>query len=362
VNSVWIEGSNYLLDDYISAPAKIRRLNPLEREIITFIVEWISGKDTFELKTSGSTGQPKAVTVQRDQMIASAETTLKYLDVTKGGKALLCLHPRYIAGIMMIVRAIVGELELYVISPSSNPLNNKDLICDYELASFVPYQVLEILGKTTSRNNFKKIKNILIGGADLSEDLIKILRPYENRIYQTFGMTETVSHFALRRISEDAVSELYEVLEGIKIGRDERGCLMVEGRITGHKNVITNDLVDLIDDKRFKWKGRIDQVINTGGIIVNINDLESRIRYILNAQNINNNFMVAGLSDRRLGEKIILLVEKDNQLFSENRIIELLRKNLSKYEIPREIYTLDKFTLLDSGKIDRRSNLKKLKL
>jgi len=360
VDSVWIDGNFYPLDSYIYTPAKIKKLDTLERDVISFMVDWLSGKEIFKIKTSGSTGRPTVITIHRDQMMASAEMTLNYLNVKKGRKALLCLHPSYIAGLMMIVRSIIGELNLYVISPSSNPLKRNDLIFDFDLASFVPYQITEILNDTISGDNFRKIRNVLIGGADISEILIRKMRTYENKIYQTFGMTETVSHIALKRISGIAESDSYEVLEGIQISKDDRGCLIVKGRITGDERIITNDLVDLIDDKRFIWKGRIDQVINTGGIIINIDDLEGRIRDVFNVSNINNNFFVAGIDDFKLGEKVILVIETRNKVIEEEHIHGLLRQHLSRYEIPKKIYTLEDFVLLDTGKIDRKAILEKL--
>ena len=360
MDSVWIDGKSYQLDSYVSSRANTRKLNTLERDIISFISEWNSGKEKYDLHTSGSTGQPTVITIHRDQMVASAKMTLNYLNLKQHGSALLCLNPIYIAGIMMIVRSIIGKMNLYIIPPSANPLMRDDLTYDFDLAAFVPYQLSGILSNTLSMNNFIKIKNILIGGADISVDLLKKMRPFENRIYQTFGMTETVSHIALRRISGKAESEFYEVLEDIEIGNDDRGCLTIKGNITGNDLIVTNDLVDLIDRQRFVWKGRIDQVINTGGIIININDLETRIHKILNSNKINSNFFVAGMEDDILGEKIILVIEACGQVVDEGFIIGLLRRHLSRYEAPKKMYTIDKFSLLDTGKIDRKTNLQKL--
>jgi O-succinylbenzoic acid--CoA ligase len=344
----------------VSVPAKIRKLDTFEKDIISFIVEWISGKESFDLKTSGSTGQPKIITIHRDQMIASAEKTLKYLKITSRGKALLCLHPNYIAGLMMIVRSIVGKMDLYVLSPSSNPLKRDDILFEFDIASFVPYQVSEIISDAQSRSYFKGIKNVLIGGADISADLINKISSYENNIYQTFGMTETVSHIGLKRLSGKAKSDFYEVLEGIEIDTDDRDCLTVKGSITGNKRIVTNDQVELLDSHRFHWKGRIDQVINTGGITIYIDDLETRIQDILSENDISNSFFVAGMDDSKLGEKIILFVEKSNKAIIEEDILAVLRKYLQKYEIPKKIYIVQQFILLPTGKINRKANLERL--
>lgn len=360
MDSLWINGAYYQIADFLKSHEKIEALNAFDKGIISFIIDWISGKKVFELKTSGSTGQPKTICIRRDQMIASAEMTISYFNLKKGDKALLCLNPEYIAGKMMIVRSLVGQLDLYVLPPASNPLLNDEIDFEFNLIALVPYQISEILCNKQSIINFKKIKIVLIGGAELSEGVLKKLRKFRSRIFQTFGMTETVSHMALKRLSGDGISGLYEVLEGIEADTDERGCLTVQGKITGDKKIVTNDLVDFVDDSRFKWKGRIDQVVNTGGIIINIKDLENKIRNILKSNDMLNNIIVASLADIKLGEKIILLIETKSNEIDIKYLKGLLKNYLTKYEIPKEIYTIDNFQLTDTGKINRMAIIKGL--
>jgi O-succinylbenzoic acid--CoA ligase len=361
MDSIWINGHSYNLAYYIHDPTKTQYLDTFEEGIISFIIDWKSGRKTFELRTSGTTGESKAITIYRDQMIASAKMTLSYLHLRKGDKLLLCLNPSYVAGIMMIVRSLVGDLELYVLSPTANPLLNRKLNYNFHLSSFVPYQVNEILKHPRSLFNFKQIQNILIGGADIPDSLAQTLKAFENNIYQTFGMTETVSHVGLKRLSGQQASSFYEVPDGIEIDVDARGCLTVTGKITGGKTIVTNDLADLYEGKKFKWKGRIDQVINTGGIKIRINDLEDRIHSIFESADLTKSFFIAGFPDNKLGEKVILTIETQKEEIDEGNIRKILRSKLSRYEVPKEIYTYHKFPLTATGKIDKKAIIKQLK-
>jgi O-succinylbenzoic acid--CoA ligase len=357
VDLIWINGKNYLLSDFINAPDKIKRLPTLEQDVISFIADWTSGKSKFELKTSGSTGKPKTAIITRDQMITSAEMTISFFNLRRGRKALLCLNPNYIAGIMMIVRSIIGELKLYVLSPSSNPLIHENLDYQFSLTALVPYQVAEIMKDPGSIANFLKIDNVLIGGADIPEDHVIKIQSYKNCVYQTFAMTETVSHIALKRLSGRNPSDVYEAFEEIEIGSDDRGCLTVKGAVTGNKKIITNDLIELVDDNKFRWKGRFDEVINTGGIKININSLEVKIGHIFTSHKIKNNFFISSGEDLRLGEKIILVIETEKALIDKKDILRLLKNDLLRYEVPKEIYTVEQFVLTETGKINRKVRL-----
>ena len=162
MESVWLNGICYLLEDYDKDIHRTNRLSAFEKEVISFIIEWRSGKETYELQSSGSTGEPKSITLHRDQMIESAESTLDYLNISPGGKALLCLDPRYIAGKMVIVRSLIGNLDLYAYNPTANPLSENKIEHSIDLASFVPYQMVDIIKNSYSFSKFKKIENVII--------------------------------------------------------------------------------------------------------------------------------------------------------------------------------------------------------
>ena len=354
MESVWINGKNHLLDDYIEDAHRIDHLPVFEKEILSFIIEWEKGRSTFYFKSSGSTGIPKKITLHRDQMILSAESTMDFLGISAGGRSLLCLDPRYIAGKMVIVRSIIGNMDLYAIDPKSNPLYDFEPDYNFDLASFVPYQIVEILGDPNTSNIFRNIKNVLIGGAAISPQLERQLGLCENRIFHTFGMTETVSHIALRQLSGMEKSGYFKVLPGISIGIDERGCLTILGEITGGKKLATNDLVEIMEEQEFVWTGRIDQVINTGGIKINLNNLEFRVREILESINVLNDFFIDHVNDEKLGNKIVLILESGYANIDLDSLKESFNKLLSKFEIPREIHVIQKFPRTDTGKINRK--------
>jgi O-succinylbenzoic acid--CoA ligase len=354
VKSVWINGNSHLLEDYDKDAPKLEHLPEFEKEVLSFILEWRSDKETFKLKSSGSTGKPKELTLHRNQMIASAESTLEYLNITSGGRALLCLDPQYIGGKMVIVRSLAGNLDLYAYNPTANPLSEHEFDYSIDISSFVPYQVVEILKNPQSFSNFKKIDNVIIGGAAISKELEEKLSPLGNNIYHSFGMTETVSHIALKKLSGIDQSQYFKVLPGIDIGTDHRGCLTVKGKISQGETIITNDLVEIKNNDLFKWEGRIDQVINTGGIKININTLELKIRNILESKNFQNEFFIDHIPDEKLGQKIILILESRNSEIDPDQIKGIIKTQLTKFEIPKDIYVIKKFALTDSGKIDRR--------
>jgi len=360
VKSVWINGNCHLLEDYDEDTRNLDQLPVFEKEVLSFILEWRSGKETFKLKSSGSTGKPKELTLHRNQMIASAESTLEYLNITSGGRALLCLDPRYIAGKMVIVRSLTGNLDLYAYNPTANPLSEHEFDYSIDLSSFVPYQVVEILKNSHSYSNFKKIKNVIIGGAVISQELEEKLRSLGNNIYHSFGMTETVSHIALKQLSGIDQSQYFKVLPGIDIGIDRRGCLTVKGKISKGETIITNDLVEIKSNNVFKWKGRIDQVINTGGIKININTLEIKIREILESKNFQNDFFIGHISDEKLGQKIVMILESRNSAIDLDQIKGIIKMQLTRFEMPKNIYVIKKFALTDSGKINRRLIIKQI--
>lgn len=360
MDSIWINGKVYRFDDYLNDPTALNELDHFEKKVLSFSVEWLGGREIFQLNTSGSTGSPKVISIHRDQLVSSARMTIDFLKLQPGTKALLCLDPEYIAGIMMMVRSFSAGMSIYALSPSSNPMLQEDLDYSFELTAVVPYQVSEILHHSRSAANFKKIRYILIGGSDMHPSLIEVLSQYPNSIFQSFGMTETVSHIALKRLSGKYRSDYYEVMCGIKIGTDIRGCLTVCGQVTGGNTIVTNDLVDLIDNRHFRWKGRIDDVIVTGGIKVNIRDLELRIHEIFIQYNISGNYFISKLPDIKLGDKIILLLEKKGEDPRLSDLRHIFRTHLEKYEIPKEIYTLVKFKQTKTGKIDKKATLNQL--
>src|SRR5690606_14259353 len=288
-------------------------------EIRNFIKDWFSEKDFIISKTSGSTGIPKAIEIPKSAMKMSANMTGKFFGLTQNDTALLCMPVNFIAGKMMIVRAIELKLKLYCVEPTSKI--NLDFTDKIDFVPMTPMQV---------ENSFEalpKIKTLLIGGAPLSDELRSKLNSLETASFESYGMTETITHIALKKISE----ENFRVLENIKIRQDNRDCLVIETPYF-EEEIVTNDLVEIKNGNSFKWLGRWDNVINSGGIKLFPEQIESKLKPF-----IQDEFIVSSLPDKVLGQKLILIIESETSSF------QLPTSNLSKFEVPKEIYFVETF-------------------
>lgn len=326
-----------------------------ENSIIKFLNDWFKGKEYFIHQTSGSTGKPKEISIKRGQMIVSARQTIKALKLQPAKRALLCINPNFIGGKMMLVRAMVNQMDLIMFDPSANPLGKIPATSRFHFAAMVPLQLRNTIN--TNGEKLNNIEKLIIGGAPVSYGLQKQLSVYKTSIYATYGMTETVSHIGLKKLSPPA-EKYFTVLGDTKLQTDKRGCLTIKGSVTASKTIITNDLVRLIDNAHFEWLGRFDNVINSGGVKVQPEKIESVISQyeILNK---NQRFFIAGLPDNRLGQKVTLIVE-GKSLLNISELKSLLSVRLNKYEVPQEITTLNKFIDTSSGKIDRAATLRLL--
>ena len=313
-----------------------------------FIESWKSGQQSFTLQTSGSTGKPKKIRVSRQSMIRSAELTGQALNLKKGDTALLCMPLEFVAGKMMLVRAMVLDLNLVTVKPSSNPLTQVDDNMQIDFAAMTPMQVKETLKDSLSAKKLRNIKKLIIGGAPVSLQLEQELQQMPGEIYETYGMTETLTHIALRKINGENRSEFFQALTGIKIQTDERGCLVIHAPHLDQPLVITNDLVDVVDDGSFRWLGRADNVINSGGIKIFSEQVERKLQHIITEQR----FIITSLPDEKLGQKVVLVIEDSTPRNYENSS-RLINQILDHYEKPRETFFLKKFPETPAGKIKR---------
>lgn len=320
-----------------------------EKALFLFIRQWLQGDQSFELFTSGSTGDPKAITVTRSQMIASARLTALALDLKQNQTALLCLDPSFIAGKMMIVRTFVVGMSLQVVVPTSNPLQYANGSIDF--AAMVPLQVHEII--RSNPTGLDNVKTLIIGGGIIDNETLKLLQNTSCQCYATYGMTETISHVALRKLNGEDMSLHFTAMPGIQFGEDDRGCLVVYWDQLS-KTIVTNDMVRLIDKKRFEWLGRWDNVINTGGIKINPEKLEDAVAVMFGELGLNNRFIISHLTDARLGDKVVLIIEGDISSVLLSDITRLMEHTLSKYELPREILSCPMFVETLTGKVNRR--------
>ena len=322
-----------------------------ETNILKFIQKWFEPTDEFSQRTSGSTGTPKVITISREQMIASAKLTEKALKLRAFDVALICLDPEYIAGKMMLVRSFVTNMKIIAVTPSSNPFEGLESNYKIDFTALVPLQLNEVVH---GNNSFwlDRVKKIIVGGAQVSEHLQKKLTPFSSEIFATYGMTETISHVALRRLNGPLQLDNFFTLPEITISTDDRGCLVIQVPFLPH-TIRTNDLVKIQDSNHFKWLGRVDNVINSGGMKVIPEKIEREISKIIDALGQKSAVMVTGIPDDRLGSKVICLTEGAIDGITIENITMELSAVLSPYEIPKAFFTNKTFVFTDNGKLNR---------
>lgn len=316
-------------------------------KVENFIKAWINDDDFIETKTSGSTGIPKMIQLNKEKMAASAKMTGTYFDFKSGQKALLCLSPETIGGKMMILRSFLFGLELYVVDINRNPLEKVDFIVNF--AAMVPLQIQSIIEKNPEKLNL--INQLLIGGANVSSQLEERLKKFETVAFESFGMTETMSHVAVRKLNQSHFHP-FEALPGILFAT-EQNQLIVNAPHLGIEKLNTNDIVDLVDEKHFFWQGRADFVINSGGIKFFPEKIERKINHLIDSK-----YFVSSEQDSLLGEKIILVIEGDENISERQQLVENMKIELDKFENPKKIYFSKQFVLTESGKINRKETLK----
>ncbi len=314
-----------------------------EAKIGEFLKEWFSGSQTVKVQTSGSTGTPKVFDIEKKRMVASAEMTCNFLGLQPGDTALICLPVEYISGKMMVVRSIVRKLKLIIADPSVKPVEHLNNEIDF--CAMTPLQVENSLDK------LYLIKNLIIGGAAVSENLKdKILQTLatsnaSTRIFETYGMSETLSHIALKQIAPQA-EEYFKAFENVEISTDDKGCLKIFAPEVNSEILQTNDLVDIKSGNQFRFLGRIDNVINSGGAKIFPEQLEALVK-----KEIANEAVFLGVDDESLGQKLILVIE--------GKPSEELNRKLStvgyqkKFHRPKEIIFVEKIPRTPNGKVNR---------
>ena len=317
-----------------------------EYHLYNFILSFISENQLVTVKTSGSTGEPKEIKLSKKTMIESAKLTGDFLRLKKGDRALLCLPVEFIAGKMMVIRAFVLGLDLFTTEPSSNPL--KEINETFGFAAMTPMQVHNILDCDDGYDKLNKIENLIIGGGDISKGLLQKIKRLKNKVFHTYGMTETITHIAMKRLNGNDPDIHFKALKNITFEKDGRGCLVINAPHISDKKIVTNDIVDLKNRFEFDFTGRIDNVINSGGIKIFPEKVESKLSAFINER-----FIVAGLPDEKLGEKTVLIIETGN---GDKDIYKtaISKSGLTKYEQPKEILFKGKFPETMNGKIDRR--------
>ncbi|MFZ9846889.1 MAG: AMP-binding protein [Flavobacteriales bacterium] len=310
------------------------------RKVAEFTTQWLNSNDSIVAHSSGTTGKAKLFTIPKNKIKNSALLTAQTFAIKEGTKALLCLSTDFIAGKMMIARSAVNRWNLFITEPLSNPLKNIDV--DLDFAAFVPNQVFEILS-SSEKSKFNRIKKVIIGGGEINESLHSLLKEVKTEVFQTFGMTETVSHIAVKQIWPHH-QQYYKALEGIHFGVNDNNCLIIFAPSLDANAIYTNDCVTLIDKFSFEWRGRFDNIINSGGVKINPESIEQKIK-----KHIASDFIVSSIPDDKLINKLILIVEGEEEIS-----LEKVNQELHKFEQIKEIVHVDKLERTSSNKIKRK--------
>nr|WP_294774786.1 AMP-binding protein [uncultured Flavobacterium sp.] len=313
----------------------IKEGEDFEKPVGDFLLDWFDSKDYIEMQTSGTTGTPKIISVSKQAMVESALATGDFFELHPGDKALQCLPVKYVAGKMMLVRAMILGLDLEFVAPSSHPLDHNEI--DFDFVAMVPLQAQNSLAE------LKRVKKMIVGGAAINKNLEKQLLKLPTQVFETYGMTETITHIAARKLGEKA----FTVLPGVTISYDDRNCLVIHAPRISDDVIVTNDIVELLNENQFVFLGRMDNVINSGGIKLIPEQIEEKL-----AHHIHQRFFITSKPDTELGEKVILVVEGEKHDLGED-----LYDELDKYEKPKEIIFIKSFKETGSGKVMRKETM-----
>jgi O-succinylbenzoic acid--CoA ligase len=350
------QGKKFAYDDlWDVAYSLVKEGDKFERSLGDFILDWVSDREYLLQQTSGSTGAPKTIRLQKKHLVHSARATGAFFKLGPGSKALDCLPLTAVSGKMMWIRAMVLGWDITGIPAVSDPL--REVSGSFDVAAMVPLQVQKSLPW------LHRIGTLLVGGAPIPSDVLAQLPTTHKGLWQTYGMTETGSHIALRRLSPlpmnanpESILPPYIALEGVQLELDERGCLRIDAPGWLDNPLHTNDMVYLESPTSFRWLGRYDHVVNSGGVKLLLEDLEQRM-----SSHISERFILAGVPDPKLGERLILVIESDGLPFD---LLAHLQGSpeFSKFECPRELFHVSRFAETPTGKIDRLQTLSLLYL
>ena len=322
----------------------IKEGEPFEQQIGDFVLDWILDTDTILVTTSGATGRPKRIFLKKEHMANSARATGEYLGLKEGDTAILCLPADYIAGKMMLVRAMVLGLSIDFEEPTSDPLWSN--LKPYDFVAMVPMQVQNTLAR------LDRVGTLLVGGASISDSLLDSIQPLKCRVYETYGMTETCSHVALRPLNhrddgKEFKRNAFKALPGISFSKDERDCLVVEAPDVCHSGQVTNDIVELINEQEFFWLGRYDNLVNSGGVKLIPEVIEEKLKPVISEA-----FILTSRPDEKLGEALTLVLETEQLPEDIQQRLDGI-KSLEKFERPKHILNLSRFPRTKNGKIKR---------
>lgn len=323
-------------------------MQTIEEDLKTFLAEWEDPSPYIQVQTSGSTGTPKQLTVRKEQMWQSARITCEYLGLKKGDNALLCMPLQYIAGKMMVVRSLYAGLNLIVRQPSGHPLAGVSE--PLRFAAMIPMQVYNTLRNPEERKRLCQTDILIIGGGAIDTALENEIRQLPNAAYSTYGMTETLSHIALRRLNGPEASPAYYPFPSVNISLSEEDTLVIKAPLVCDEVLRTNDVARLHPDGSFSILGRKDNIINSGGIKIQTEVVEEALHPVISVK-----FAITSVPHPKFGEAIVLLIEDKEKKVEPAGLQSRIDSVLPKYQRPKYIIEIETLPLTGSGKIDRKA-------
>ena len=310
-------------------------------KVQSFLEIWNNSSDFFEVNTSGSTGIPTRHKLSKKIALESVKLSMSYFKILPKSSFALALSVDTIGGKMQILRALAADSTLYILDLKRNPISEIDFPID--LISLVPLQVQQIIAETPDKLRY--FKHILLGGAPVSEILSKQLASFPCSFYESYGMTETYSHVAIRNLSK--AENGFTALDGITFSTRDKN-LIIHAPQLEIQALETRDAVDLISESQFRVLGRTDFAINSGGYKFHPEMLEAKL-----LQFIKRNFFIVGEPDPVYGECVTFYIEEDYTEKQNQYLLELFKQELKQYEQPKKIYFVPQFQYTSSGKINR---------
>ena len=313
------------------------------QDLEAFLQEWQNDEPMVWVHTSGSTGVPKPLQVEKKRMRASARLTCSFLGLKEGDSALLCMPLQYIAGKMVVVRSLVAGLRLLPVAPSGHPL--KDLTEIPTFAAMIPMQVYNTLQVPEERAKLMEIKHLIIGGGAIDDALGRELKSFLNHVWSTYGMTETLSHIALRRLNGTEASDWYTPFENVRIRLSEENTLIIHAPSVCAEELTTNDIAEINEEGKFRILGRKDNTINSGGVKIQIEQVEATLK-----EHLHTPFQITARKDAKFGEIVVLLY---NKVKDEAEVRHICEENLPAYWVPKIYLRVEELPLTGTGKPDR---------
>ncbi len=318
------------------------KLDSIDKDLYPFLIEWQGDSSHISTNTSGSTGIPKKISLQKTHMIVSGNASIDFFNLKTGDTFLICLPIKTIGGKMMLIRSILSKGKIIIIKPSKNPIKELDVNIDF--CALTPFQ----LAKSLEENlNINYIDKLIIGGGPVNESLVEKIENIKTKCYHTYGMTETISHIAVKKLNYTKKKLDFKCLNHVQISVNNKGNLIIKSKDIGIESMTTNDIVKITGNESFKWIGRSDNIVNSGGVKIS----PERIEYELSKKLPFDSFFITSIYDSKLVEKLIIISKSTTTITTIRSAIESIKDNILR---PKDIYLIDEFKYTISNKINRK--------